>query len=111
MTVGKKARRRLQLFQIAEEQGWRCYWCGWPIDELTATREHLRHRSKGGSNARANTVAACFSCNKKRGSNDFPPSGYLLARRRHLPRSLDGVRASSKRVRVGVFLWPGGELA
>jgi 5-methylcytosine-specific restriction endonuclease McrA len=99
LNMTRKARFRLQLFEIALDQDWKCYWCGWPIDELTATRDHLVLKSKGGSNRRANIVAACFPCNKKRGSAAAPPPGYLAARRRNLPRSNDVIWPSSKQVR------------
>ncbi len=95
----RKARFRAQLFAIAAAQSWRCYWCGWPIDELTATREHLVLKSQGGSNRRVNIVAVCWPCNHKRGSGDAPPSGYLAARQRNLPQSDTVTWPRSKEVR------------
>lgn len=57
-----------------------CLWCARsvevgsdPFSPLAPTREHLIHRSAGGSNARDNFALACYGCNQARQSADFPP--------------------------------------
>lgn len=67
------------------QQAFRCYYCRAPIWErdpasfvaehrisrkqaalVRSTAEHLRPRSEGGPNSRANIVAACLYCNTTR---------------------------------------------
>jgi 5-methylcytosine-specific restriction endonuclease McrA len=65
--------------QKYREQNGRCYWCGCemrPPSECTqdrsrmASADHLVPISRGGARLDpANIVAACISCNGKRGSN------------------------------------------
>lgn len=63
-------------------QGGRCKYCLIPLTLKTATRDHVVPRSKGGSNLRHNTVAACESCNKAKGNKD----AKLFLRLIHEPR-------------------------
>ena len=58
---------------IAKRDGWACCWCGVALTHDTATMEHLRARSKGGTNAHNNLRLACLDCNQARGSDDLPP--------------------------------------
>lgn len=83
------ARFRRQIFLIAEEQSWRCHWCGWRLTELTVTRDHLIPRSRGGSNRRDNIVASCAGCNGAKGDMDSPPDGYLEKKRAAVALGLD----------------------
>ena len=46
-------------------RGLPCHWCGQPSD----TVDHLKPVRMGGTNERANMVAACTSCNSKRGAH------------------------------------------
>lgn len=54
-----------------------CYWCGCTLNyglrflnqPQQATRDHLMPRSKGGFGGDWNIVAACRSCNSRRGSS------------------------------------------
>lgn len=50
------------------EQDGRCKYCLDPLSYKQATRDHVIPRSAGGLNHRSNTVAACESCNKAKGS-------------------------------------------
>jgi hypothetical protein len=46
-----------------------CYWCGARLKRRgmrQRTVDHLVPRSRGGTNARENTVAACHACNQTR---------------------------------------------
>jgi hypothetical protein len=54
----KAARRRLL------KPGAVCYWCGGVAD----TVDHLVELDRGGDHGRENTVAACISCNSRRGA-------------------------------------------
>jgi len=61
-----------------EEQQGRCFYCGFSIwnedaesfassaTQFRCTAEHLIARKDGGKNTRANIVAACHLCNKRR---------------------------------------------
>lgn len=50
----------------------RCHWCKAFLTEETATIEHLKPRSKGGTHADENLALACADCNHARGSTDNP---------------------------------------
>ena len=64
------------LCRLAGEQNWRCCYCGcemgFPGPDTAALRrasfEHVRPRSRGGSDAVDNFVVACAHCNSSRGS-------------------------------------------
>jgi len=62
--------RKLRLAVLARD-GAVCHWCGAPATEA----DHLVERALGGLNVMSNLVAACSSCNARRG-------GELGARRR-----------------------------
>lgn len=74
-------------------QSGRCIYCGAPMwsqspEQFAArhgisvaearrfqlTAEHLTARSEGGSNGKANIVAACLYCNNKRHQRKAPPA-------------------------------------
>lgn len=74
-------------------QGGRCFWCNhrvyrrhepeWmamPNQQLTA--EHLIPRSAGGTNRQYNIVAACLSCNCRRGN--MPVEQWVLFLKRNI---------------------------
>lgn len=45
------------------EQGGCCRYCFAPLTIRTATADHVKAKSKGGTNARKNIIAACADCN------------------------------------------------
>ena len=60
--------------QLAEQQNWRCCYCGVRMDGLRGfdptapTFEHIVPRSKGGLDVIDNVVIACRRCNVETGS-------------------------------------------
>lgn len=52
---------------LAEQDGC-CRYCLEPLTIKTVTADHKLARSKGGTNARSNIVAACEPCNRAKGS-------------------------------------------
>jgi hypothetical protein len=67
--LGIKPRR----VRIAEQQDMRCYYCACAMSLArglphTATVDHMTPKSLGGSNRRANLVAACHRCNDLKGA-------------------------------------------
>jgi len=47
--------------------GWKCYWCGDPLTERTATKDHLQPQCRGGSDEIENIRPACIRCNSVKG--------------------------------------------
>jgi len=45
--------------------------CAYCREQRATTLDHLRPKSKGGSNLRSNLVPACKSCNHAKGSNNW----------------------------------------
>lgn len=76
------------LGEIAQQQGWCCFWCGVLMTRPTATQrsyddatiEHVIPRWLGGDKRRGNIVAACRKCNGDRGGMHRPdrvdPTGF-----------------------------------
>lgn len=69
---------------LIREYGSCCWWCRgcFPLEELTL--DHLKPKSRGGSNSLENLRLACFQCNNSRGNSLFPPQqkskGFSLNR-------------------------------
>jgi 5-methylcytosine-specific restriction endonuclease McrA len=63
MKTKQKRDRRIRLLR---KNGPRCYWCheSFPANQLTL--DHLKPRSRGGSNKLENLRLACFPCNNRR---------------------------------------------
>lgn len=59
--------------KLLEEYGSCCWWCKSTLLEKNLTMDHLKPRSKGGSNSLENLRLACRKCNQKRGNSLFPP--------------------------------------
>jgi 5-methylcytosine-specific restriction endonuclease McrA len=46
----------------------RCHYCGVSVSRQSMTRDHVKPRSRGGTDANENLVIACVLCNKAKGS-------------------------------------------
>ncbi|MBC7824452.1 MAG: HNH endonuclease [Candidatus Parcubacteria bacterium] len=65
--------KRAKTAQLLREFGPQCFWCGCDLPPGTQTLDHLKPKSRGGSNSLENLRLACFSCNNFRGDSLFPP--------------------------------------
>ena len=69
--MGFGSRGKRIRHELAQAQGIKCYYCkrtfGAKGTPLAATIEHRIALMDGGTNARANLVAACLHCNQHRG--------------------------------------------
>jgi len=77
MTTYDRTHRQLRLSVLASAN-YRCHYCGGPATEA----DHVVELANGGQNVAANYVAACKSCNARRGG------------------SLGGKRRAQKRLRT-----------
>jgi 5-methylcytosine-specific restriction endonuclease McrA len=61
--------------QLLQEYGYgsRCWWCGCDLPSSELTLDHLKPKSRGGSNSLENLRLACFPCNNSRGNSLYPP--------------------------------------
>lgn len=57
-----------QWMQVLRNQAWCCYYCEREMTELTWTRDHVVPLSNGGSDDISNIVAACRTCNIRKGT-------------------------------------------
>lgn len=73
-----RARRRL-IDVLRERDGPSCWFCGTELGD-DITKEHLRPRSKGGTNQHENLVLAHASCNQQAADKDLGPKFALRAR-------------------------------
>lgn len=89
--LGENARYRRQVYRIAGSQGWFCFWCDLPINEITVTRDHLKPKCRGGTNVMSNIVASCYGCNQHKAAREAPGRKYLAMRRRQYLREIAGL--------------------
>lgn len=61
---GTYKRQKLRMLKFMKE----CRWCKAPLDEKTATVDHVIPLSRGGLNNSNNLVLACEPCNRRRGN-------------------------------------------
>lgn len=70
--------KRSKKQQLIHEYGSCCWWCRQALLYEQLTIEHLKPRSKGGSNNLENLRLACRLCNQLRGNSLYPPDFLLL---------------------------------
>ncbi|MEC4815649.1 MAG: HNH endonuclease signature motif containing protein [Scytonema sp. PMC 1069.18] len=59
--------------QLLQEYGSCCWWCSRHLPSNQLTLDHLKPKSRGGSNSLENLRLACFPCNNSRGNSLYPP--------------------------------------
>lgn len=68
----RKEARKQWIESIKKVWDNRCAYCGQPpIDDLSLTIDHIRPKSKGGSDRTSNIIPACLKCNHSKGSEDW----------------------------------------
>ncbi|WP_448572860.1 HNH endonuclease [Trichothermofontia sp.] len=65
--------KRSKKDQLIREYGSCCWWCRKQLPADTLTLDHLKPKSKGGSNSLENLRLSCFQCNNSRGNSLYPP--------------------------------------
>lgn len=58
--------RKSTRFAIYHRDGWRCAFCVRAVHPGTATLDHIRPESRGGTHASTNLTTACGRCNSSR---------------------------------------------
>ena len=66
----KNARHEFRQ-RIFKDWQWKCAYCSKPLDENTATIDHIVPKFKGGHNVRANMCCCCSQCNKEKASTSL----------------------------------------
>ena len=75
-----RADRKFLASKAKTAQGGRCIYCGRKFTKTRkATFDHIQPVSAGGVTTALNGVAACYSCNNERGTEDYKT---FLARKR-----------------------------
>jgi len=62
-------------FEILERDSFTCRYCGKRAPETELEVDHVRPRSRGGSDERTNLVATCRDCNRGKGDKTIEPPG------------------------------------
>jgi 5-methylcytosine-specific restriction endonuclease McrA len=75
MTTKQKQSRKASLIK---EFGSKCWWCECTLSSDKLTLDHLKPKSKGGSDSLENLRLACFPCNNSRGNSLYPPRKKTL---------------------------------
>ena len=91
-------RRKITRKAVLARDSWTCQYCGTSKPGLTV--DHVIPRSRGGKSVWENIVAACASCNRRKG-NRLPKEVSMHPR--HLPRPpgpMVFIRISSPRIPV-----------
>lgn len=59
-------------FEVLRRDGFRCRYCGArPIDGVRLTVDHIKPRSKGGTDDIENLLTACSSCNEAKADSEL----------------------------------------
>lgn len=69
--------RKSKKQQLLKEYGAFCCYCHRNLPESKLTLEHLKPRSRGGSNSLENLRLACFECNNGRGDSLLFPKSLV----------------------------------
>lgn len=68
-----RKQRQTKKSKLISEFGSRCWWCQCDLPAEKLTLDHLRPKSRGGSNSLENLRLACRPCNQSRGNSLYPP--------------------------------------
>jgi 5-methylcytosine-specific restriction endonuclease McrA len=91
-------RRKITRKAVLARDSWTCQYCGQRKPGLTV--DHVVPRSRGGESVWENIVAACASCNRRKG-NRLPKEASMHPRHRPRPPGpLVFIRISSPRIPV-----------
>jgi HNH endonuclease len=98
-TIPPDLPRRERLERILLRDGPECVWCRRPLapGDRHASLEHVVPRLKGGPAWAENEVAACRSCNRRRGHTS-PADWLTQCERRGLRPDRVAIRASLERL-------------
>lgn len=68
--------KRAKKAQLLSEYGSLCWWCTSCLSVEKLTLDHLKPKSRGGSDELENLRLACFQCNSSRGNSLYPPRPF-----------------------------------
>ena len=58
---------------VLSRDGFLCHYCGLPA----GTVDHVLPRAQGGMDTADNLVAACMTCNRRKGARTIPPPARI----------------------------------
>jgi 5-methylcytosine-specific restriction endonuclease McrA len=98
---------RFSRFNVLLRDGFMCQYCGGRPHTRDLTMDHVVPRARGGATRWTNVVAACRSCNHKKGSRTPDEARMALLRSPHEPRALPsiGERLGLRNVNEKWTLW------
>ena len=91
-------RRKITRKAVLARDSWTCQYCGAGRPGLTV--DHVIPRSRGGQSVWENIVAACASCNRRKGNRLPKEAGMHPRHRPRPPGPLVFIRISSPRIPV-----------
>lgn len=94
-TYSKNKVMRLTKENLYLRDHFACVYCGDPLLPSTTTMDHYIPKSKGGKNDWSNMVAACDSCNRKKGA-ELPGKRWTPSRKPYVPTFYDLLNARKK---------------
>ena len=68
--------KRAKKAQLINDYGSYCWWCQSCLPAKKLTLDHLKPKSRGGSDSLENLRLSCFSCNNSRGNSLYPPRPF-----------------------------------
>lgn len=87
----RKVDRKPPKFQkrvLFNRDSWQCQYCGVELNYSAITVDHVVPVCKGGPTTWNNCVAACKSCNRKKGGKSLEESGMRLFKKPSEPSAL-----------------------
>ncbi|MGH2740698.1 MAG: HNH endonuclease [Actinomycetota bacterium] len=82
--VPHRARAALTRRAIFARDDWMCQYCGDPAENV----DHVIPRSRGGTHAWENVVAACRRCNSRKQNRPAHEAGLKLRRKPYAPKDV-----------------------
>lgn len=79
---------RFQKRVLFNRDSWKCQYCGEELSYAAITIDHVLPICKGGSTTWQNCVAACKTCNRKKGGKTLEETGMHLSKKPIIPSSL-----------------------
>lgn len=99
MSRAKRSRRKEHIRRCVIDNGLQCYYCGWIINLIEITVDHVIPIDQSGGQERGNVVIACRDCNLKKSNmsaDEFRVYLWVTGSRRGGRRKRTFLRVASR---------------
>ncbi|MCC2383483.1 hypothetical protein CN333_00015 [Bacillus thuringiensis] len=79
MSLGKRTR-----FEVFKRDSFKCQYCGRSAPDVVLEVDHIKPKSKGGTNDLINLITSCFDCNRGKGPIEITDSSVIEKQKEQL---------------------------